>query len=690
MLARGGRWTFRRLGAPFLLLSSVVGARGQSGSTPVANSDPSHLNFDQLMNLEVTTASRRPEQISKVPSAVYVLTQEDIRDQGSTSLAEALRTVPGMEVARADANTWAISVRGFNDVYANKLLVQIDGRSVYRPLFSGVNWDWEDVYLPDIERIEVVRGPGGTLWGANAVNGVVNVVTKSAKDTTGTLLSIGGGTEDRGFAGARYGVQVTDNSWLRVYGKYFDRDASIDPTTGSRAGDGYSIAETGFRFDAEPSLLNSFTLEGDFYATRANQIVNYPLLEPPYAGSTHDNSPSSGSSLLGRWTHTFSDESKLQTQTYYAHTYDKGFDLAENRDVWDFDLQHQLNLGSWNDVVWGGGYRVTEDRLRGSSWGTYSPDTELAQLASVFAQDEVTLVKDRLKLTFGTKLEHNDYTGFELQPSTRLAWTPDERQTIWASIGRAVRTPSRAERDIRIISSVLPPGSSGPPFDSGAPLPAAETLIGQRSFRSETLLAYELGYRIQPLANLKVDVATFYNTYDKLRSLDVGTPAIEGFPAPTDVLIPVTAGNHIFGETYGCELAVVWQAAEWWRIRGSYSFIGTHMETDGLSTDVITVAQLEGQTPRHHASIASSFSLPHDITFSSMVRAVDELHGTGVQGYAELDLRLAWHPRRDLEVSVVGQNLLHDHHAEFAPSSIRSTQATAVERGVYGQIALHF
>ena len=484
--------------ASLLALAAVNCRAGETGSAPSTNAarvpaesgvaQLKELSLEELMDIEVTSVSKRPERLSETASAIQVITQEDIRRSGATRLPEALRLASNLEVAQIDSRRWAISARGFNSPFSNKLLVLIDGRTVYTPLFAGVFWDVQDTLLEDIDRIEVISGPGATLWGANAVNGVINIITKDAKDTQGTLLAGGGGTELRGFGGVRYGGAVAPNFRYRIYGKYFDRDGTVLPD-GRDASDDWHQGQGGFRMDWDASESDVFTVQGDGYDGRISQ-----------AGA--DAIDVSGANVIGRWSHTFYEGSELTLQLYYDRTHrDIPGEVSEDLDTYDVDFQHRFPLGERHDIVWGLGYRLIEDDVGNSPAVAFLPPQVSRQWFSGFVQDEIALVKDRVHLTLGTKIEHNDYTGFEFQPSGRLAWRLSEQQILWSAISRAVRTPSRIDRELflRVDDPDL-------------------RIDGGPDFESEELLAYELGYRVQPFSRLGLSLAAYYNDYDDLRS----------------------------------------------------------------------------------------------------------------------------------------------------------------------------
>jgi iron complex outermembrane recepter protein len=661
------------------LLGITVSVLTVIGNWPLPAAEPAaatpdfgSMSIEDLMKIPVTSFSKREEQLSEVPGALHVITQDDIRRSGAPNIAEALRMAPGLQVARVDAHTWAISARGFNDVFANKLLVLQDGRSIYTPLFSGVFWDVQDTMMEDIDRIEVIRGPGATLWGANAVNGVINIITKSARDTQGLLLSGGGGTEELGFGGLRYGGKVNDAAFFRVYGKYFDRDESVLPN-GDDAHDGWKMGRGGFRVDWEPSDKNLLTLQGDLYAGRIEQTFTRVTPAPPFpTNDVQDTFDVNGGNLLGRWTHTLGENSSWALQAYYDRTLRDIVVFRQVRDTLDADFQHRFQLGSWNDIVWGLGYRWTIDEVRDTDNFDVAldPPERNTQLFSAFLQDELTLVPDRLSLTLGSKFEHNDYTGFEVQPGGRLMWTPGATHTLWGGISRAVRAPSRADHNIRL--------NQHPVFAGGALI---SSIRGYNGFDSEQLVAYELGYRVQPHKRLSLELATFYNDYKDVRG--VRNAGVQGNQ------VVLLLDNVLEGESYGGEIAANFQAADWWRWHASYSYLQLQLHPTTTPLDPTTERNIEGFSPHHQCTIGSGMDLPGRVGLDWSVRYVDELPAAGVDSYVTLDVRLSWRPTPNLELSVMGANLLDNRHPEFIPTSIR-TQRTEVERSVYGKITWRF
>ena len=657
-----------------LMMGSVYAAdSGEAKATPASVMD---LPIEELMKIQVTSAGKKKENLSTAATAIHVITNEDIRRSGVTSIPEALRLSPGLEVARQDSHTWAISSRGFNDEFANQLLVLIDGRSVYTPLFAGVYWDVQDMMLEDLERIEVIRGPGGTLWGANAVNGVINITSKSAFDTQGVLATGGGGTEEYGF-GVRYGGKVGERGAYRVYGKYFGRDESENALTGLGANDRWNMQRGGFRYDMKMDEQNNFTLQGDIYSGALDQTAMVVVPPATFPAFNNDDVDVSGANVLGKWVHSFSDSSELALKVYYDHNWRDRVVFAETRDTFDMDLQHHFQLGNRNDIVWGVGYNLTSDELDNRYTVAFTPTERNAQLYSAFVQDEISIIEDKLRLTLGTKVEHNDYTDWEVQPSGRLSYSISQKQTAWFAVSRAISTPSRAEHNITINQAIIPPG-------------VLVQQLGSPAMVSKELIGFELGYRVQasdkPLVTL--DVAAFYNLYDKQRSI-----APSGLILPPAVPVPTaqfTIGNGIEGESYGFEVAGTVHPTDWWRIRANYSFLKVQLHLDPGVTDPFGLERAEGDSPVHQVSIRSMMDLPKNFELDGGMRFVDRLSNPlrNVPSYVVGDIRLGWRPSDNWEFSITGQNLFGTHK-EFAPSYIQ-TETTKVEASVFAKVTFRY
>ncbi len=609
------------------------------------------MSIEELMNIEVTSVSKRPEKLREAASAIQVITQEDIRSSGATNVPEALRLAPNLEVAQVNSSQWAISARGFNNVLANKLLVMIDGRVVYTPMYAGVFWDVQTLMLEDVDRIEVISGPGGTLWGANAVNGVINIITKNSKETQGVLVTAAAGANQlESLGNLRYGGKLAENLSYRVYGTAFKRDNTplLKDSLSSR--DSWTMGQGGFRFDWEASKKDAVALISNFYDGRPNPD-----------GGTAKPVITMGGNMLGRWNRTISEKSDFQLQAYFDQTWrDFRNKFAENLRTYDLDWQHRFQVGKRNEVVWGSDIRLMDHKVDTLQLFAFIPPRKLLHIYSAFVQDKIMLIKERLSFTIGSKFEHNSYTGMQYQPSGRLAWTPGKRQTIWAAVSRAVRTPARIDREF-VVS--LAPG-----------LPYIE---GSSNFKSETLLAYELGWRMQPMQRLSISLSTYYNFYDNIRTAQAG-------PAPLG--IPITFGNGVKGETYGAEFSANYQLAKWWSLRGGYTFLKKNLRIKPGYTD-LNNATAESDDPQHQFLIQSNIKFPYRFELGTVVRYVDRLPKPKVQGYTGLDVRVGWKLNKAIELNIVGQNLIGENHVEFIPSS---PAPRIIQRSVYGKITCQF
>jgi iron complex outermembrane recepter protein len=649
---------------PLALCACSIMSVAHADSGAPSTSELKQLSVEDLMNIEVTSVERHAEKLLSAPSAIQVITQDDIRRSGATSIAEALRLADNLEVAQKNSHDWAISARGFNTALGNKLLVMIDGRTVYTPLYSGVFWDVQDYLLEDIDRIEVISGPGGTLWGANAVNGVINIITRSAADTKGAYAEASGGNQLQESGGARYGGTLAPDVDFRVYGKYFDRGGDVF-ANGSDSPDAWHQGRGGFRIDSQASPQDTLSVHGDFYDGH----------EGVDTGGASENS---GGNVVGRWAHVFSDQSDLSLQSYYDRTHlvdpippyllgtlelaPAGL-LHDDLTTFDTDFQHRFALGQLNHIVWGLGYRFTHDVVENAPGLGFLPPTLDQNLFSGFLQDEIVL--GQWSAIIGSKVEHNDYTGIEVEPNVRLGYELAPGQSLWSAISRAARTPSRIDHDL------VEPASS--------PLVVLE---GGRDFGSEYVTAYELGYRGGLGSRATGSISTFYNVYDDVRSTSF-TPG---------TIIPLYFANNLEGRTYGAELSGTYQVLESWSLHAGYDLLEEDLHVKPGQFD-LNNALNETADPKHQFTIRSALSLPWHVDLDAALRWVDALRtnngptpGT-VPSYVELNTRLAWRGPKGLELSLVGQNLLHDQHPEYGfPSPTR----VEIPRSVYGKIAWRF
>jgi iron complex outermembrane receptor protein len=608
------------------------------------------LSLEQLGEIEVITASKQPVQVNKTPAAIYVITQEDIRRSGATSLPEALRLAPGVEVARIDSVKWSIGIRGFGSRLSRAVLVLIDGRTVYSPLFHGTYWEVQDTMMEDIDRIEVIRGPGGTIWGANAVNGVINIITKKAKDTAGALIAAGGGDTNQVFTNARYGGK-DGNVNYRVYGKFFDRGPEYHRD--GNEFDDWRRGQGGFRADWTASPRDSVTIQGDIYDSHMGESNRITSLTPPFTYISDKNAALSGGNVIASWDRTLDSSSGFHLETYYDRFNRLQSTQAEYRDTFDLDFVHHFKLAK-TQFTWGVGARISIGRVpQVVPTFVFNPNRRTDHLYSVFLQDEIPIVANRFSITVGTKVLHSAFTGFDVEPSVRLLWTPSARSTFWGAVTRAVRTPS--DNDDDLTSTTL---------RSLTPL-AFNITTGDRKFISEILVGYEAGYRRLVTSQFSIDIAAFHNNYNHLLSLEPGAPYFDDSEPYPHTVYPFVNGNGVRGTTNGFEIVPNWKPVTWWRLQPSYAFLNMDMRTLPTSKDTITVNALEGSSPRHEVMVQSYLDLPHGLEFSQVYRYVSALPAQFVGSYHTVDARVAWHPGRHLELSVTGQNLLQPHHPEF-------------------------
>lgn len=627
-----------------------------------------HLSIEQLSNVVVTSVSRSPEPLSTAAAAVAVVTSGEIRSSGAMSVPEAIRYVPGIDVAQQTASQWAVSSRGFDTANSPDLLVLSDGRSIYTPLFSGVFWDVQDYLMQDIDRIEVVRGPGAALWGSNAVNGVINIITKSAADTQGAFAEAGAGTEERALAAAQYGGQTGDGVDYRVFAKYQDHAAEDYPAGATP--DDWRLGHAGFRMDWNASASDAYTVQGDIYGGRLGEvspavnIIGRPGPPNPLTVGV------SGANVLGHWRHTMSADSDFDLRVYYDYTHRNDPSFLDDLGTLDVDFQDCFRVADVHALTWGLTFRTMDDRDRGKGIFALNPPDSTDNLVSGFVQDEISL-PHAVRVTVGTKLEHNDFSGFEAQPSVRAAWGLATTQTLWGAVSRAVRVPTRLERDVD-IDATDPTASE------------VAVLLGNRNFRAEEVLAFELGYRWRPLPDLSLDLAAFRNRYTGLASLELGNPVTD--VTTGQIILPLFNENLIDGHSTGLEGLAMYSPVAWWRLAVNYSYID--MQLTALGQDYNRGRFFAGATPRNQAGFQSYFDLPHDIELYgglrvlSAIRTLPEIvDGTGDPGYQELDLNAIWRATPHLTVSIQGQSLLHSSHIEIGDPQERS----AIERSVFGK-----
>jgi len=634
------------------------------------NPDSFALSPEQLFNATVTSVSKTSQKLMDAPAAIYVLTNEDIMRSGATSIPEALRIVPGVQVARVNANTWAIGIRGFNGTLDNKLLVLIDGRTIYDPLYSGVYWDIQDMVLEDIDRIEVIRGPGAALWGANAVNGVINIITKKAADTQGNLASATLGNQD-GIAEERYGGTFGDNGFYRVYAKYTDRNDE-QALIGRDARDGQAMDHSGFRSDwkGTGNDNDNFTFQGDVYRSNESQYRYESFFSSPFTRLELEDIYADGGTMLGRWTRTLSDDSKFTLQSYADYTSRDQLLLKDQRATFDVDSQYDLPAMGRHKITVGAGYRYSVDGLTPSPQVTFDSVGDKTQSFGSFIQDKITLEPKTWFLTLGSKFEHNTYTGFEVEPDARLQWQPDDSDMVWAAVSRAVRTPSRLEEALSIVQLT---GGSGFTFNT----------IGDTSFESEELIAYELGYRKQFTPKISLDVSTFYNDYQRLSTL-----SLSGLNLSTPPLfLNEIYTNRTTGNTCGFETTANWRAMDTLNLSASYSLLEMYLSGPPGNANAV---QPEMQSPDQQFNLRAQWDISKNVSFDTMLYYVSELPYYNVQDYTRLDMRLGWRITDGLEFSVVGQDLLNSASHEFTSPTAKDILAVDINRAFYGKLTWRF
>ena len=608
------------------------------------------LSLKDLLHMEVTSAARREQTLLSAPAAIYVISRQQLERKGITSVPEALRGVPGIQVAALDGNKWIVSSRGFSGRYANKLLVQIDGRSVYTPSYSGVYWDMQDLMIENIDRIEVIRGPGATLWGANAVNGIINIITKNAADTQGWLIKAGAGNQTEGLLGARYGAQLSENRYSRVYLKGQASDSNKRLASGESANDSWSSLSTGFRIDSTRGTENNWTLQGDLYRSDLNQTLNTVWLPMPATVATdvEDKADIQGANLLGRWVNHADGNTISTLQAYWDYAKRDELYIEQQHNTFDLDFQQQLNLNEKHQLVWGLGYRHLESDYTNSF--AVRVDDQSRDLFSGFIQDEIAISPDELTLTLGSKLEHNDFTGWEVQPSARIMWFAQPGHTLWGSISRAVRTPSAIEDSGQVVSGLIAP----PPLFT----PTFLYLQGSSSLKSESLIAYELGYRFHGSNYFSLDSTLFYNDYDDVVSYETSVPDIN-------------VDNKLDGYTYGLELSASWQVNSNWNLSSNYSYLRSNFKAASDSTDITSAAIIENASPEHMFSVHSSLDVSEDIAWDLWLNYTDSIQPSAtfseqvIDDYLSLNTRFGWQVNPHLNFSVTANNILDSRHSEY-------------------------
>jgi iron complex outermembrane recepter protein len=657
-----------------VLLSACNGSAQSAESSASASEDLAHLSLEELGNVKITTVSKEPEEVWKTPAAIYVITQEDIRRSGYTTIPDLLRLAPGVDVARIDSDHWAVGIRGFNGEFSKSLLVLIDGRSVYSPLFAGVYWNVQDTFLEDIDRIEVIRGPGGTIWGSNAVNGIINIITKNAADTHGSLVAAYSGNVDQGEVESRYGGFRGAKLDYRGYAKGFLRGPEFHPD--GQNFDQWRMGQLGFRTDWQLTNRDSLNVQGDTYLGRDGERVAVSSYSPPSVEVLDGPHHTSGGNIVVGWHRQLSGNSDLELRGYFDRTTRFSPQLDETRNTFDLDLLYHRSMAARHDVLLGVGGRWSPDTI-GQKFATldFEPHQQTDRIYSWFAQDQITIVPNTLSLILGSKFDHNNRSGFEVQPNGRLLWTPAPHQTLWAAITRAVRTPSRLDQDLQLTDYL------GASIDS---LPAFLRVVGTKSFRSEQLLGTEIGYRTLLTKHLYLDTALFRNDYNDLYGYGPGIAFVEISPAPAHLVLQEPLTNALKGDTSGGEIAPDWKPAQWLEFRGSYSYLHLYVhDKPGFTDDLNTVSD-NGSSPHHQVLAQSLMTLPKGLEVDAIYRHVSSLPAQNVNAYNTADAHATWKISHHWCLSASGQNLLQPRHPEFGTDV---DTIVGIKRAFYGQLA---
>jgi iron complex outermembrane receptor protein len=667
----------RRLASPtaLVVLLTLLAPTAWPGQKPT---DLTSQSIEDLMSIQVTSVSKTEQDLSHAASAVFVITPDDIRRSDATNIPDLLRMVPGLDVARINANSWAVSARGFNARFSNELLVLMDGRTVYTPTTGGVFWDVLDLPLGNVERIEVIRGPGGSVWGANAVNGVINIITRKASETQGGLLVAGDGNVEQGFGTIQYGGRAGKGTDYRVYAKYLNQD-EFPSLTGGDGGDGWRMLRGGFRSDSVLSSKDTLMFQGDLYSAREGTPTSEFVLTPiPTTQNVELLVNLSGGFLEGVWNHTSSPHSNTSLRLSYD-AYKRNDQLRESRRTFDLDFQHNFSGWTRQNIVWGLTYRYSASQSDGILDVSLVPPDLNTQLFSSFVQDEIVVVPDHLFLTIGAKLEHNYYTGFGTMPGARVAWTPTKRHTLWAAISRTERTPAETDAALRAPVGQFP-GPGG--------IPVLLTLFGNPHIDNEESVDYEMGYRTMVSQQLSIDFTAYYSDYMHHKTSEPSTPFLVNTPSP-HLVLPLISENLMHGETHGMEIAVNWKATNRWTLSPGYAFEQIHMHLAPTSRDTTSVSGAQGSSPVNAAQLRSHVSLARGLAWDTSGYFVGRLTDPREPSYTRLDTGLSWELGERIALSLVGQNLLRGRHEEFFDTT-GTSESTLITRSAYAKVEWRF
>ena len=638
------------------------------------------MSIEDLRAIKVTSVSRTEEKLSQTASAIFVITSDDIKNSGATNIPDLLRMVPGLDVAQIDGSTWAISARGFNQQSSDKLLVLIDGRTVYSPLFSGVYWDAQAFPLENIERIEVIRGPGASVWGANAVNGVISVITKKSDQTLGILVTGGGGTNEEGFGTIRYGGKLGNEGSYRITSDYSDHN-HLQDLSGQSGEDAWNVLRASIRVDEQITAKDSLSVGGTAYTGGEDERVpTVTSISPPVNQVLHLRENFSGWSISSKWDHIFSPRADMSLRIYFDRTDRSDPTYGFNLNTSDIDFQDHFKWRARQNIVWGFGYRYESDATPTTARVAFTPPNQTDQISNGFFQDEIAIRPESVYLTLGVKVEHNSFSGFSVQPSVRMAWILSKNSTVWSSFSVAARTPSFADVGVR-FTALVTPGPGG--------LSILATGFGNPRQENENLYATELGYRQQIGTRLSLDLTTYFNHYNDLRSAEPAGTFFESNPSPPHLVYASDFANLLYGETHGAEAAITWNISDRWTLSPGYTFMEIHLHPEAASQDFLTGPSLEGGSPAHQAQIRSHMVLPGHFQFDASAYFVGRLPAQDVPSYTRLDAGLTWQGGEHFFASVFGQNLLKDRHLETSNSD-QVVQSSLIKRSAYAKLTWKF
>jgi iron complex outermembrane receptor protein len=640
--------------ATLCFVFACAGTSADGGQRPV---DLAEVSLEELLTVKVTSAGKRGQLISETAAAIYVITSDDIQRSNASTVTELLRQVPGIQVAREATGEWSISIRGFNDKHANKLLVLLDGRTLYSPLYAGVEWDVHDTMIEDIDRIEIVRGPGASLWGANAVNGVINIITKHAAETGGGLVSYHAGTFETGSIAARYGGSIGTHAQYRVFSKYFARP-SLHDAAGTTPFGGWKSLRQGGRMDWSPSRADQVTLSADWSRSNLHEMDDeVTSFTPPFEATVEEHDKTTTAFVLARWNRKRRSGSEFNVQFFYDrnHQYDgRGNDKDEFIRTTDVEFNQHLKVDGTHEVVWGGGFRQVRDTVKPAFDSWFTPVSYTARTYNSFIQDEIALRDDSVRITAGSKLEWNSFSGIEVQPTVRVLWAPAPAHSMWTAVSRAVRVPSRNERDQFELDSISENDEGQVEYD---------LLMASPVFRPEKLTSYEAGYRFVSAARLSVDVASFYNVYDDLQTIETEDGFVTDTPI-AGVITPLVRANHGRGRVAGAEVTGFWTVNSAVQLSGNYTRLHMHVRANPASNDGDAGA-VEGKNAKNLFYVRAYTDLPFKVNVTSEVRYVGAIPGEDIPGYVEGNIHVSRVIRDRLRLNLTLDNLLHRRHAEW-------------------------